>query len=88
MDTQHFPIPSELEIQECLLRFLFRPGEPFLVRAIELAYLDMCRAMRGISKDDPNAQLRHRAVNILQDRINDMAAHLFCGRILAQGIAA
>lgn len=76
METGNFPIPSELDIQECFLRFLFGSGESFLVKAIRLAYGDVCRTMKGIADHDPDGRLRAKAVELLHDRLKDVTAYV------------
>ena len=73
---RHFPIPSQSEVQDFLLRLLFTPDDSFLTPAINLAYLDFCRTLRGIARQDPHGLFRATATKALHEAITSLSATL------------
>lgn len=60
--------PSESEIQNCFIRFLFGFGD-LVNGAINLAYWDMCRTMKNISEHPQGNRLREEAQKLLHKAI-------------------
>jgi len=71
---RQFPNPSTVEIQECLLRFLFGYERSFLTSAVRLAYSDLSRTLHGIAAHDPKGHLREAATSLLEGAIRTVVS--------------
>ena len=71
-----YPIPTRSEQDEFLIRMFFGFDRDYLHSCIEIAYLDLCRTLRGISKHPDNPNLKKRAVECLQGAFKTLPSSL------------